>query len=266
MPYCPNCGKEVDEGAKFCGSCGYSISGKEQKVEAGKGEVKVEKKEERNVFSPSNPEADWTDALSALRVGANIIVAKPAMLLPALIGAVISAALSIAANRFFIPLGILAFNSLNIGLFFVGLVLTIVGGIISYIMTFASLDMARNAYLNKELNISKSISYVIKRILTFFIVSIVGAILAITVILIPLVILMFIIIVVDEVGLTDSLSRAAKFLSDRLVEVIILVAIGVVGSIILGLIPLIGSVLVVAFNILIALAYIDVYFRYKKGQ
>ncbi|MDQ1281253.1 MAG: Zinc-ribbon protein [Thermoproteota archaeon] len=264
MPYCPNCGKVVEDGMKFCGSCGYELSGKEQKDEVRKEESKEEKKFEE---APSKPATESTDPISAIRGGLRIISAKPIVLLPALIGAVISAVLSLITALFFIPLGIwnLAFlTSALIGLMFIGAVLSLIGGVISYILAFASLDMARNAYLNKELNLGASVGYVIKRILTFIVASIVGALLAITIVLIPLVAVMFVIMVVDEVGLGESLSRAFKFLGDRLSDIIILFIIGIVGGVILGLIPYIGSILAAAFNVLIALAYIDVYLHYKR--
>lgn len=258
MPYCPNCGKEIEEGAKFCGSCSHQLVGKEQKVETGRAEDREERKEERKVETPTRPAAERVDAISSLRVGVNIISVKPAVLLPALAGAVVSAVLSFIAYWFFPSFGIFYINPAWV-------VLTLVGGIISYIMTFASLDMSRDAYLDRELNLEKSVGYVLKRILAFIVASIVGAILAITIILIPVVILMFIIMVVDEVGLTAALSQAFTFLRTRLGDIIILIVIGIVGSFILGLIPFVGSILVAAFNVLIALAYIDVYFHYKEA-
>jgi hypothetical protein len=41
--------------------------------------------------------------------------------------------------------------------------------------------------------------------------------------------------------------------------------IGIVGSAILNTIPFVGSLLAAAFNVLIALAYIAVYFHYKTA-
>lgn len=252
MPYCPNCGKEIDEKAKFCGNCGFQLAGNEQKEEATKEKA------------PIGPTSVGEDAISSLRRGVNIISAKPTVLLPTFIGAFISAFLSFIATWFFIPYGIWNLGRITPGMFIVGLLLMLIGGIISYIMAFASLDMSRNAFLDKELNLGKSIDYVLKRILTFIVASIVGAILAITVILIPVVTLMFVIMVVDEIGIKASLSQTFKVLGDRLGDIIILIIIGIAGSLILGLIPFFGSILVAAFNVLIALAYIDLYFHYKK--
>jgi len=247
MPYCPSCGKEIEKDAIFCGNCGYQLAGKEE--------------------TSITPSVERTDAISALRKGVNIISGKPIVLLPALIGAAISAILSFiaASYYYFLGVGILNMNFTpgQFGALFIGVVLAIIGGIISYIMTFASLDMSRDAYQNKNLDLWESVNYVLKRIWTFIVASILAAILAVTIILIPVVILMFVIMVVDEAGIKASLSQALKVFGNRLGDIIILIIIGIAGSAILGLIPYLGSILVAAFNVLIALAYIDIYTQYK---
>jgi len=190
--------------------------------------------------------------------------------LPAVLGAVISAVLSSIASLYFIGWGWWWLSGLGGPGFFAslaaGLLLMLIGAIIAYVLNFASLDMSRDAYLNQPLNLSKSINYVISRIGTFIVASIVGAILAVTVILIPVAVLMFVIIVVDETGIGDSLSKAIKVLMDRLADVIILLVIAIVAGFVLGLIPFVGSILVAALNVLIALAFITVYFDYKRAR
>ena len=254
MPYCPNCGKAVEEDARFCPSCGQQLGVAEGKEET----------------APTRERpAEKTDAIGALQRGISIITAKPMVLLPALIGAVASAVLSTIASWLFIPFGnwsswIWSLPAL-LGLVAAGLILMLVGAIVSYIMTFASLDMSRDAYLDQELDFSGSINYVFRRILTFIVASIIGAILAITIILIPVVILMFVIMVIDETGIVDSISKAFRVLGDRLIDVIILIIIAIVAAFILGLIPFIGPILVAAFNVLVALAFIGIYYNYKKA-
>lgn len=226
MPYCRNCGKEVGETEKFCPDCGAQIIGKAVKIPA-----------EAPKYGAQ------TGVMETLSKGVNIISAKPMVLVPALLGAVISAVLSV----------------LSIGGAY-GILLNLIGAIISYVLGFASLDMSRNAYLNRELNLSKSIQYVIERIGTFIVASIVGALLAITIILAPVAILMFVVIVVDETGIVKAASRAFQVLGARLVPIIIILVISGAAGIILGMIPFVGSILVAAFNVLIALAFIDIYY------
>jgi hypothetical protein len=77
--------------------------------------------------------------------------------------------------------------------------------------------------------------------------------------------LMFVILVFDETGVGDSISKAFGVLRRELGDVIILLVIAIVGSFILGLIPMIGSLLSSAFNVVISIALIDLYSYYKKG-
>jgi hypothetical protein len=229
MPFCPNCGRNLGETEKFCPNCGAQIISKDEKIptEASKSKAQM-------------------GAMGALNKGINIIITKPMVLMPALLGAVISAVLSFGGT--------------------LGILLTLIGAIISYLLSFASLDMSRNAYLNQELNLTKSINYVIQHIGTFIIASIVGALLAITIILAPVAVLMFVIIVVDQTGIVNAISRALKVLGAKLVDIIILFVIAIVADIILGLIPFAGSIFVAAFNVLIALAFIDIYYDYKRTE
>jgi len=251
MPFCPNCGKELKETDQFCPNCGSQLAGKEEEKAPPK-------------------EIPKTDAMSALQKGVNIISTKPLVLAPALVGAVISAILSFIATSLFMPLGFWWAG----GLFAPGLLalmaiaglLMLIGGIIAYVMNFVSLDMSRDAYLNQELNVAKSVSYVLGRILTFIVASIVGAILAITIILIPVAILMFVIIVVDETGIGSAVSKTITVFRERLGDTAILAIIAIIGGLILGFIPFIGPILAAVLNVVVGLAFIHVYTNYKMTK
>lgn len=247
-------------GAKFCENCGYQLIQNQPASTA--------------VTTPSAPPAPpgpsksagfGADVGSALNKAYNIISTKPAVLLPALIGAVVSAVLSAVATGYFRFANFINLFSVpaSIGLLLVGGLLALIGGIVGYIMAFASLDMARNAYTGKSLSLAASVQYVFKRIGTFIVASIVGVILAITVILIPVVILMFVILVVDDVGIGASLSRAFKVIGARFSDMVLLLIIEIIGAYMLGLLPYLGPILVAAFNVLMALAFIDIYFHYR---
>jgi len=142
--------------------------------------------------------------------------------------------------------------------------LSFLGFVVSYILFFASLDMSRDAYLDAPLNLRGSVNYVLGRIVIFIVASIVGAIMSITIILIPAVILMFVVMVVDETGIGNSLSRAFSVLSRELGDVLVLLVVSIVGSFILGIIPFIGDILETALRVVIGLAFIDLYYLYKK--
>ena len=252
MTKCPKCGIEQQDVAEFCSNCGTKL---------------LRREGEQAPISPMVGGPETRGAIDALTRSAGIIAAKPMVLAPALIGAIVSAVLSGIASILY-GTGSSLFSVQNPAFLasgVVGVLLALVGGIVSYVLSFASLDMARDAYLNKELNLSESVSYVIGRIGVFIVASIVGAILAITVILIPVAVLMFVIMVVDETGIGNGISKAFGFLSRRLMDVLIIFVVSIVASIILGLIPIIGAILVVAMNVLIALALIHVYYDYKRS-
>jgi len=254
MPFCPNCGKELKETDKFCPNCGFQVSGIAP--------------EAKGPSPPRPTEVQKTDAMSALQKGVNIISTKPIVLAPALIGAVVSALLSAIATWWFMPFGFWLglFAPGLLALMVIGALLMLIGGIIAYIMNFVSLDMSRDAYLNQELNMGKSVSYVLGRILTFIVASIVGAILAITIILIPVAILMFVIIVVDETGIGSAVSKAITVFRERLGETAILAIIAIIGGLILGFIPIIGPILAAVLNVVVGLAFIDVYYNYRMTR
>jgi len=257
MPYCPKCGKEVSDDDTFCPHCGEIL--KKAEV-AGAPQAAT---------APSRQ-----GAIKNLTFAFNLASKKPMVFVPALIGSVISIILSaliaiwLGAYAWQFMFGTMeglqdlsGFMALAILSGIVGLV----GVIISYIMLIASIDMSRDAYLNAPLNLGESIRYVFGRIGTFILATIVGAILSITIILIPVVLLMFVIMVVDETGIGNSISKAFGVLGKRLGDVLILLVISIVGGLILGYIPYIGSLLDAVLNVVIGLAFIDLYVTYKKG-
>ena len=124
--------------------------------------------------------------------------------------------------------------------------------------------MSRDAYTNQPLDLGRSINYVFSRIVTFILASILGAILSITIILAPIATLMFVILVLDETGIGNALSKAFDVAVNRLVDIIILVVIGFVVGLILNLVPLIGGLLNSLFEVVIGLAFIHIYYHYRK--
>jgi hypothetical protein len=210
-------------------------------------------------------------AMEHLSFAFNLASRKPVVFLPAILGGVISMVISGVASLAMgaYPWGFapgFGYLTPRLASFIIlaGLA-SIAGAIISYILFFASLDMSRDAYLDRPLDLGKSVGYVLRRLGTIVVASIVGAILMVTIILIPVALLMFVILVFDETGVGDSISKAFGVLRRELGDVIILLVIAIVGSFILGLIPMIGSLLSSAFNVIISIALIDLYSYYKKG-
>lgn len=196
-------------------------------------------------------------AMDHLSLGFNLAMAKPMVFAPVLIGGVISSIL----DAFW---GGSQGSDISPILFFVSIV-SIVGSIITFILNFATIDMARDAYMDQPLNLGKSFNYALSRILTFFVASIVAALLSLTIILIPVAILMMVIIVMDQTGIMDALSQSFSVLSRDLGDVIVILIASIVGYVLLGWIPILGGLLTAAFSVVIDLAFIDVYHQFRKG-
>lgn len=214
------------------------------------------------------PEAD---AESALSRAYEIISSQPQVLYPALIGAAIPFLVGLAQLLVLPGFGY-GFPSLFFGFHpaFLGLVLLfalagLIGLVVMFVMSFASIEMSRRAYLGEATSVSESVSYVLDRIGTIVVAAIVGGILSVTVVLIPVVILMFVVIVVEETGISDALSKSFEVAGERLGPVVILAVVAIVGGGILNLIPIIGSLILAAWYVLIGLSFMHIYFDYR-GQ
>ena len=124
--------------------------------------------------------------------------------------------------------------------------------------------MSRDACLDKPLSIGESVGYVLSRLGTLILASIIGVIFTVTIILIPVAILMFVIIVVDETGIGNSISRSFNVLGKKLGDVLILILVGIVGNVILNFIPIIGGLLSTILNVVVGIAFMVLYFEYKR--
>lgn len=231
MPFCRSCGKEVPENAVHCPHCGERIRA---------------------------PATERVGAGQHLSIAFRIATEKPLIFAPVVISGLISVVIDNIWGTPFLQSG---FSPI---LFFAGII-SLVGSIINYLLNFASIDMSRDAYMGEPLDLMDSVNYVVSRIGTFFVASILGAVMAITIILIPAVVFMFVIIVMDETSIGVAVSRSFSVLSRDLGDIILILIIAIVGSAVLGFVPLISGLLNACYNVVIGLAFIDVYNNYKKG-
>ena len=253
MPHCPKCGEEVEDESVFCPNCGVRL---------------------RRDVGAARPYRYGVDvgAMEHLSLAFNLAMAKPMVFVPALLGAIIAFLIRRISIVLLGPVrwSIWQGNSFAwpaySGLFLVAAVLSIIGGVIGYVLNFASIDMSRDAYVDEPLDLMGSVSYVLRRIGTLILASIVGFFMAITVILIPVVIFMFVIIVVDETGIGSAISKAFSVIGSDLGDVVVVIILAIVGSIILGLIPFVGGLLTKLLNVVIGLAFMDIYYRYKQSR
>ena len=238
MPFCPKCGIEFEGDPAFCPSCGESLR-----------------------KTASRPAGERGDARAGdhLSLGFNIALANPMVFAPVIIGGLISSAINVWGRQ---PLS----QSGYVPVVFIGSLISIVGAVVSFILNFAAIDMARDAYTNEPLDMGRSFSYAAGRIGTFFVASIVAGILSITIILIPVAILMMVIIVVDETGIVDAISQSFAVLGRDLGDIIVILIVAIIGYAVLGWVPLIGGLLTAGFSLVLDLAFINLYDHYRKGN
>jgi hypothetical protein len=177
---------------------------------------------------------------------------------PVIIGGLISSAIRVWGRQ---PLS----QSGYVPVIFIGSLISIIGAVVSFILNFATIDMARDAYTDEALDLGRSFNYAAGRIGTFFIASIVAGILSITIVLIPVAILMMVIIVMDETGIVDALSQSFGVLGRDMGDIIVILVVAIIGYAILGWVPLIGGLLTAGFSVVLDLAFIDIYDHYRRG-
>lgn len=119
--------------------------------------------------------------------------------------------------------------------------------------------------INSQLNLGASISYVFSRIAPFIIAAVFGVLLSITIVLIPVVILTFVIMVVDETDVMDALGKAFNVIKADLGDIIIVIIVAILGFAVTSMIPLVSSLLYSIVNVIIGLAFIDIYMNFKNN-
>ena len=227
MPKCPQCGGEVREDASFCPFCGYNLKSGETTGAGAQGK------------------RSYTEHLT---IGFNVATQNPMVFVPTILAGLISSGMNWVGQGTpgFMPL-----------------LVAVAASIVSFLLSFASLDMSRDAYNKQPLDLGGSVGYVAGRFLEFFVAAVVAGIMAITIFLIPVVILMFTIMVIDETGLTSALSKAFSVLGAELKDILLILLVSIAGAIVIGFVPLVSGLLVAALNVVIGLALIDLYYNYK---
>ena len=70
--------------------------------------------------------------------------------------------------------------------------------------------------------------------------------------------------VIDETGIMDAFSKAFNVLKADLKDIIIVLIISIIGSVVIGYVPFVSTLFSSVFNVIIGLAFIDIYMNYKN--
>jgi hypothetical protein len=240
VKYCPNCGTPVDEDKSFCPQCGTNIKTYESANEV----------ESKDSYENTN-QVKSKLAADHLKSGYTIALDQPFVFIPSILSGIIGILISYGLRSINLD------SSLS-------LILGLSSSLISFILSFASTDMSRDAYYRQTLDLGQSIEYVVGRFLEFLIAAVVGVLLSITIILIPVVVFMFVIMVIDETSFTDALSKAFNVIRADLADVIIIIIVSLVGSFIISYVPFFSTFLNSMLNVVIGIAFIDVYVTYQN--
>ena len=214
-------------------------------------------------FDYKRIETDLRPAVDALRSSISTISRKPIVLVPLIVGVIFSEGLSLIVGvEFFSSFGFAPVFFYSTAAIIVGLVVLVIGAVVSFFLIFVSLDMVRDSFFKREPNIRKSIEYVFGRLIVLVIAAIIGQALVFTIFLIPVAISMFIIVFVDEENASRAISKSVEFVRSRPVEIVALAIVAIVARLVLFFIPIV-SILTPVTDLVVGLAVLDIYVSYK---
>jgi hypothetical protein len=211
------------------------------------------------------------DVIQALQNSFDLLIKNWIFLIPALAGMIFSQILKFVAQNYFVRFEWLITHWIMFGIFPgydapIGFIIMVIRGAGAYFLMFVSLDMARNAYLKKEIDIMKSVEYVRKRIIPLTLASIIAFLFAFTIILIPLAILMIVIMIVDESEVEASITKGIKILLTNPINFLILTILIAIERVVLRyvLYPYTGHILTAPIDVLLILATMIIYLKLKQ--
>jgi hypothetical protein len=135
---------------------------------------------------------------------------------------------------------------------------------VSTLFTFATIDMARDAYLENEVGLGRTAGYLRSRIGLFIIAAFVGLLVQVTLVLFPLSILYFVVLVVEDTGIRASLSRGFRLGIENFGTVTGLIILWIISSILFGMIPYVSGVAMAIPSVVLYVALIDLYYQSEQ--
>jgi hypothetical protein len=185
-------------------------------------------------------------AFSALRKSIELIARKPVLVVPIILGVIVAGtpyyivSLIRGIPDIFEWWWFADLSQFSAGDVLLSLILTAIGAILMILAIFVCLDMAKNAYLNLELSIKKSVNKVFTHPVHFVVAAIVAQVLLLTGILIPLGLLVFAITAAELDNIRAILLKAIRFLRSSLIDMAVLAIIWLGARFVLTLIEVEG--------------------------
>ena len=136
---------------------------------------------------------------------------------------------------------------------------------ISGLFTFATIKMIKDLYNGDSTSLSSAFLYMRNRLGYLFLGSIIANIFALTLILLPVTFFTYVIMVVDEAGIRESLSKGFKLYLDNFLASIAIVILYYICQTLVGYIPYISKQVFSIPSGVIVAAALDMYVN-RKGQ
>lgn len=202
-----------------------------------------------------------TEALSR---GFNLALKHAALFIPALIPAVLSIALDLLVFAVWITVPTVPGMGPHLMAYYSATVLvSFITSIAGFIATFVEVDMANDAVTQGTVNLGKSFGTFTRRIGDAFVAILISAILAVTIILIPVAFFILVAVIVDGVSAVEGTKRAFRFVMDNLGGVIVFLIIVVGVNIVCGFIPYVGGIITWVFSVVVTTSTVVFYIHRK---
>lgn len=259
MPYCPHCGKEVPENAKYCESCGEAII------------INI-------------PGTESKGLVEHIRSGIQFALANPVIFIPETLASLWGKASGWAFTQvgsffdleswyydYYPQLTRTAYQVQDIEtlpseaflfvltIFLIGIIWVTVSGL----FTFTLVKTIWNIHKYENPGLMDSFRYVRSRLGKLALAAFIGNILAVTVILIPAILYMYAVMVIDETDIREGLSKGFSTSLKRLGASVVLIIVYYGLKILLNFVPYVGDILFAVPGSIITVIFVDIYLSTK---
>jgi uncharacterized protein len=255
MPYCPHCGQQLLEGARYCDKCGEALLHLDKAVAQ---RSLLQHLAGAACFTASNPTVLVPEALAGalkLTMGWTIMLLGTLFDVESLYDYIYPQLSTVAytiQDTPDIPPGFWLFG-LSI------ILMLIAYTALSGVFTFTAVHMVWTGVKTGHVSLGGSARYVLGRFWGLILAVVLGNLLCLTVVLVPAVLFMYAAMVVDDTGIREGLSKGFTVTMKRLAASTAIVIIYLGLQLSFDLIPHVGEILFSVPATIITVAIINVY-------